>query len=460
MTMGRKLYTGMDAFTEGLASSQNMFNSIANRRNQAGQLAINQQDQLRKQQLLPLMMQQYTDKHNLSPYEIQHLQAQINEANTLSQKNQSDLKFNNWMDNLAMGGQDSSAPSNTVQPSGAAPAENIPTGQQPVSSVPPVPMEAPTDRHSLVQRANEDQAKSDAAMGVSGSQVPGQEPSQPQQVPAQQNAQAPAPSIAAGGDTYNGEKVVTPARPGMEFLDKLAGMTLHGRTFKGPVVHPAQDGMQRVDYPSGKVTIQKVGPSYEEKIQEAGDIAANKQQKGEELKEQGMQKKLDSKVSTDIENETRSIVNSVHNLSELQEMLQKNKNLTSPAYAIPGVARLSKSEDVGKFINKSGSVQGEIAKNTTGARTGVGALNWAKIVKPDIGFTPERNLGTISANLDTFKQAFNANKKAWEEKNPGRKFPYELPKNMNTKMVKVRDNHTGKTLTMTQEEADNLMKGQ
>lgn len=427
MAMGDKIYTGMDAFNAGLANSQNIFNSLANRKLAEGNLMSRQQETQRNQTLLPYLIQKYKDEASMTPLQRQHLEAQISEANALAGQHQADTRFNNWFDSQIMGGMGSEGPQQPNQNpiiANNTSAASLPSEQ---TDRAPVPMNVPLPRKDVVSIANQDHAAADQAMGISQptAQRAIQQPMNDNDIPPSQPVQtsqiAPAPEATPPGQTpqslsNNEEKVIQPARKGMEFLDKLAGMSTHGRTFKQPVVHPPVDGMQRIDYPSGKVTVQKVGPNAEERAAIGLNAA-----------EQREQAKSDIKSAADIEKSMPSIMTSIDNMAKMYTTFERSPSVGGPSYHIPGRQAFSKDPDVADLMVRSNSARGEIANATTGRNTGAKSLVMAGLQKPDITYTPERNVAMIRANLDLMKTRFNELKSTWERSHPGKQFPHKLP---------------------------------
>ena len=416
---------GVDAFMEGMTNSQKIFDSMSQRKYNEGRLAIAQQEAEKAKTLLPYLVQKYQDDHSLTPLQRQHLGAQIQSAQALAELHNTNAAFTRqYMNDSSGGGEQGGFPASgqsgqTFEAPGGTPTDT--TGM---------------NRHDLVQRANQDQAAADqqynaanpgsppvSAMGmppiaVPSEQVPPVTPQaaqRPATINADSNIQPPTPGQPAGGSPQNPvEEVVKKGDPRRYKYDKLAGMKIGGVTIP-PVKTRVVDGVEYTTYPSGLETKMKVGPTNEEKQNQATELAGNREQK-----------KIDIHESAKIQNSAKSLVKSAHIVQKLHQLLKDNKGLTGIGSGAARKFNLSDSAPLGEFDEQAGELQGEYAK-ATGARPGIGLVNWAKSVKPDIWKPENYNLGMIKAHAKKISDTFKEEKSDWENKNPGKKFPYELP---------------------------------
>ncbi len=444
----------MDAFMSGMQSSQKMFDSMMSNRTNAARANLAQQAANREEQLLPYRLQEFSDKHNLSPVQRAHLEAQIRNESAQATGREADNKFQQDRDNNLAGGQDNTAP--VISPS-AAPTDytaspgagdRAPTAMPqaaqdqankdlhpnigaPANVIAPNPYVSAADNgNNATNVAPISNFVQPAKASVPAPQLPfmpkgspgntgGAPTKSPQELANEQeditnpNYKGSSNSPAARGPI----EVVSAGRPSEYKYDRFAGTKQHGIDFPKVVIDKA-DGFEEKTYPSGLVTRQKIGPSAEEKAATTIDVAEKKAQNTSDIK-----------ASAKIEDDTKTIAKSIKNFDSMYKLLEDHPKLTGPAYNIPFSQKLSKSQPLAEFTNKAGLAQGEIAHNTTASRTGVGALNWAKLVKPDATYDPSRNKGFIKANLEELLNGLEENKKLWIEKNPGKKLPsnFEIP---------------------------------
>lgn len=416
---------GVDAFMEGMTNSQRIFDSMSNRKYNEGRLAIAQQEAEKAKTLLPYMIQKYQDAHDMTPLQRQRLGAQIQSAQALAELHNTNAAFTrNYMNDSSGGAEGSGLPN---------------AGQSGQNFSTPLPGGTPTDttgmsRHDVVQIANRDQAAADQqynagnpnqqpGMSAPTIAVPQQQvaPVMPQATPspapinAESNIQPPTPGQPnAGAASSPSEEVVKKGDPRRYKYDKLAGMKIGGVNIP-PVKTRIVDGVEYTTYPSGLETKMKVGPSNEEKQSQSAEAAGVREQK-----------KTDVRESAKIQNSTKSLVKSAHLVKGLYDILKENPGLTGIGSGAARKFNLSSSKPLGEFDEQAGELQGEYAK-ATGARPGIGLVNWAKSVKPDIWKHENYNYGMLKSHAKKLKSTFDEEKSDWEIKNPGKKFPYELP---------------------------------
>ena len=390
---------GMDAFLQGMATSQSLFDSFM--------------------------------KNKMTPYQVRLLEAQTKEAEAKANAMPAQMKIMQQI----MGTGDSGDTLTGTNTSGAfdqngnATTYNTATNNQNVSPAPGlntqdqknIGMMKPGDsyvigsnnrpknawgmnRHDLVNQSTQDQALADQQTNV--------RPIAPQAPNAQNSIQQPLEKNTSDlhDDFDSGKEVVLNAGdPSKSFLDKLAlggaGLNINGMTAKPEIKRVVEDGIQYTYLPSGKILKQKIADTADEK----------------------QQKIADRKISTDLETTAKSLLESAKYINNINDI--NKKGVTSGAYALPGgglAAKFSKNKDLGNLISDTSLLQASYAK-AENTRAGIGLVNFFKNTKPDYTNSQQINQGMLEANARKVSNEFNLAKNDWERKNPGKQFPYNSP---------------------------------
>lgn len=406
---------GMDAFLTGMTQSQSIFDS---------------------------MMQ-----NKMRPYQTRLLEAQAKEAEAKAAAMPQQMK----MFQQFMGGDSSasSQPTGTQTPGAfdqrgnattynsvnGTPNASPSSGVIPSRQVNPSPLGPQNangmSRHDLVSRANQDQAASDQQNNIP-MPVSNNQPIAPQAPNAQNSTQSNSPVTDASQQSSSQENKgfqtgpeieIKPGDPRLAQQDKAAmsgfSDTLNGMGLSPKITRSTVDGVEKTTYPSGRVTIRKVAPSYEEK-----------QQMQEEIKGNVALKNADIKSSKDIESSVRNLISAAHTVKQIKDTLDKNPKITGAIYNTPGIgeqlAKSSSNPDLGKFIGATTNLQAQYAK-AENTRAGIGMVKFFQNAKPDKGNSYAVNKGLIDQNIEKITSEINDAKAEWEAKNPGKTFPFQIP---------------------------------
>jgi hypothetical protein len=400
----------------------------------AGQLEIQKQAEARAQQLMPYLMQKYKDEHGkeMSEMEMNNLYNGIikdayNQTGPAPQQQPSGMPSpedttNTNMMNQFIQGRGAGMP----MPSGAgsAPAQGItpqqfsqlsPEQQQSLlqqaggqytfsgaPQAPRAPMTGPISRHQAVQAANASQAQYDATHGV----MPGA-PQAPQGIPQE----------AAPEDM--GEQIVRPGNPNLSKLDAIAG--LPKSPVKAPdVTYDRENGLMYTQYPSGKITRQRIpGAETPDKKEER---AINKEEQRENRKE-----------ANKIEENTAELAKTASIVKEMKQILKQNPGITGISNLVGQKTKLAKGTPLHRFKFLAGELQAKLAKQAS-ARAGIGIINWINDIKPSIYSTKEANLGMLDAAEENMESDYNIDSERYKRKS-GTDIPIKFPKFSNTTII-------------------------
>lgn len=363
--------TGMDAFLQGLTTSQSMFNSIM--------------------------------ENKLNPYKAQLMKSQAQEAQGKAQESQ---MWSNLF-NLAGG-----LPG-TIDPSTGA--NNIPMqsvinpSQQQSQPIPPPQTPANASgmtRGQLVARANQDQANYDQNNNVNTSTQPSVQPFSQNMPGSNTNTQAP--------------------KTGNDVLKQLARRMIAAKMGVNPSPPVIQNGriIQFDPLTNEPIIGQQVSESAPEKRAAESETKANELRTADDIKSD------QSDIAT-----ARALTNSTKHLSDIADVIHNpaNKNLTGLAYSLPGGETAAKNfggGEMGKFLSATGLLQADAAKTEAagnGRGAGIGLVNFFKNIKPDIKNGMAVNQGMVDQLIDDTKNRWDNSKSSWDKRNPGKSFPVPRP---------------------------------
>ena len=281
------------------------------------------------------------------------------------------------------------------------------------------------NKSALVNRANQDQATSDQQNNVAmPNAAPTNQPIAPQAPNAQNSVQSQQGESPSKSPYESGQEVETKAGdPNKAQQDRAAqggfSASLNGMSLAPKIIRTTVDGVEKSIYPSGRETIRKVAPSYLEK-----------KQMDEEVKGNEASRQADLKSTKDIESSVRNLINAAHTVKQINDTLDKNPKMTGAIYNTPLIgeqlAKSSTNSDLGKFIGATTALQAQYAKAES-SRAGIGMVKFFQNAKPDKGNSYAVNKGLIDQNKEKITSEINDAKAEWEAKNPGKKFPFEIP---------------------------------
>jgi hypothetical protein len=166
-----------------------------------------------------------------------------------------------------------------------------------------------------------------------------------------------------------------------------------------PVEHQVIDGKLVTINPLSGVTTQQIGQTPIEKSQMDTSAAIN-QAAGKEAISRG----------TDLEKSAETARNSFMIYKQMQDLLNKNQNLTGWGPGIAVKTHSSKSGDLGAFHTLTIQANAELAKLAS-QRGGVGALKWVAGGKPSVFNSSDFNQGMINQTMNNIRQEYaNINK--------------------------------------------------
>jgi len=251
--------SGMDAFLTGQKSMQDIFNSLAQNKYNQGMLGVHEQEAARQQKLLPALLQEYADKHDLNPFQRQLLQAQAQQALAGATKAQA-------LANIYSGALEPT-PLSTPNPVAANAPINNQAGVAQQGS--PLPSTLPfTPITQIPMRPGMSPQTGQAPNPMAGEIRPSSMAPSGQQSPANQGQMQPQASVEQGGEPIVGnETEIAKGNPRMYGLDRLAGMP----GFAKAETHITPEGIAYTRYPSGRTTVQRIGPSGFQRELSKGD---------------------------------------------------------------------------------------------------------------------------------------------------------------------------------------------
>jgi len=390
-----------NGFLQGINTGSNLFsqflqNKLARNRDVRDQqmlphdIALKQaqvENYARLQKMMPYIIQQYEDQHGKAA------------ADLFKQK----LFDSKLYSALNEGGMDQ-------QPQVAQQQLTQQPGMPPLNA----PMNASNmTRKQLVSRANQDQAAYDARNGT------GSNPSMMGSAPNISDVpQGTMPQQGMTASSGAQEVVVKPPRQGLEFLDKIAG--LPGSPAGGIKTTTLPNGNLQLEYPSGKVAIKEIAPEL------SGRETPEQKRKAQMEKEVASHKgKLDATRANAIQIKSQELLQAAQLGKQLYDILEKNKDATSPTKGVQSFLKLPVGSDSSEFIETAGQLQAMMSKFAV-SRPGIGSLKWAKEVKPSVGKSYKDNMGMVKG---LFKQLNSELKNGAQEykKLTGEDIGIELP---------------------------------
>lgn len=338
-------------------------------------LALQKQAQGRAQALLPLMIQQYQDTHKTAV---------------------SEQQFKDMYRNLL---RDAMNPDNG---NGGQPSPSTPLmqpqaggGQQGGGYTP-----TPQEQQQISQMQPGDAVTVGGGVPAVAPPMPGT-PGAPPMNAMPGNTPNPMPTgmgaSPIGSD--NQEHELRSGNPRLAKLDTIAGLV---PGIPKPVQH-ISGGMVFTTYPSGRMTVQKVGG----------------------MQSQGAQT-VTAKEGSKIRDQATALINSANLVNQGYELLDNNPDLTGIGSGAADYFNLSNNPQLGTFNTVTGKLQAELGKYAS-SRGGIQAVKWAGSVKPSQWKPEEYNYGMfegIERNLKDDYATLNAQYKAAT----GEDLPVPLPK--------------------------------
>ncbi len=474
------------SFNEGFATSQKMFDSIANRKHQEAMVDIHQQERDQAKALLPHMIQKYQDDHSMTPLQRDHLKAQIQSVYALANVHNSNANFNNQFNKDAgLGGTET----NTIP----SPQSTNNINQVPVINE-PNPNASSMGRRELVQAANRDQAAYDSQNNIANPaqstqmrdelifpvnknqptapqqnqnrQVPNQnmqklkefiesgnakpeevaqvqqfiQQNEPQQqseqvAPQPENVQQETPieepkinneqNVPIEIKKEEKEEIIKKGNPNLYKYDQFAGQKIGNHTFP-QIKQKIENGYEYTTLPSGKETKMKVGETSREK-----EFSKN-----------------DAKIAAEYDKRVMNGVNTLNTLDEISETInspewEKMREIAKIPIPMSGkgelfyYSHLGKPKEqklVGDFYAKQGQIVLDVSHEFKGAfRKGEQSL-----------------VNTMKVNDDDTLAGAQGKTEALQSMT---KFVVERSKLM-SKLIRQGDDHT-----TASEKADKILKG-
>jgi hypothetical protein len=281
----------------------------------------------------------------------------------------------------------------------------------------------------------------------------------------------------------NGEILVKRGDPNAAYLDEMAKLPLRKGQQSPIKVSGEVNGFKTITYPSGTITKIKTGPSFEEKENTKADIAEKKQNRGEQLAEQKLDKKNNIVVAQKAYDGGKDILNSTFYYTKLLKNLDEHPALTGIGSGLTSTFHMSNDPNVADFKENTVRAQGALAKYLA-SRPGAMVLGIAKTGKADIYNQPDYNRGMIISGLENNKNFYDNEKAAYEQAK-GLPYPIKEPEifkqldtlkaqlesknntqtptakvKKDTDIVNLHDSKTNTTKKMTRKEAQALISPQ
>jgi len=394
-----------------------------------GNLAIARQAEARAQKLLPYIMQEYKDVHG---------------------KNMSALEMQNLYNGLIKDALSNNQPIPMAQPSQA----QIPTQEEP-TSVPYSPM-----------RPMKEQTETGLPYtAINQQNIPGMEQYQtlmqpPSTLSVPQRAYdqlATQPTIEQNAE---GEQIIRPGNPKLNNLDAIAGFP--NSPIKSPSVqYDRKNGFIYTQYPSGKITRQKMegtdeqGIPYRETPQQKEERMVNTAARIAAKKDEIAIERENRKEAVKIENSVDPIIKSSNLVNEAISILKKNPNITGMKNYLGKKTKLSKNEELARLDTIFGKIQAEMSKYAA-ARPGAQSLKWAENIKANIFNTNKYNLGMLEQMLTDSKNDYEYENQRYMQK-VNKKLPVNFPGSKENNIVTV-EKPDGTTINLPEAGAMQLVK--
>lgn len=366
--------SGSEGFAAGFGGMDNVFKRLIAQKlkeQEMAETAKYHQGSLGIQQgNLDLQRAQEGRLAQLAPFQRKLIQAQVEKA-------MEDAKFNRML----MGGDENSI----------ARTHDI-TGQP--STGMPEPW-APQDFGSLQQMF---QGK--GMFNLSGNQAPG--PQAMMQPPAPQAPGAVMPAQVS--QDMGGETVLNPGNPKLYGFDKFAGI----KGVPGAQTH-YQDGNLITRYPSGKMTMQKLGPSAEERAAQKAETAFQSKIAFEEAKNQMKDAEQRKKIVFEAEQDAPKLRQSLDAMKRVKTIIEQNPKLFG--HWLQGHDTYSKRTEnknagaMNTLLNKF-VIQVEKEVSSRGSQL---ALQFAINSKPNFGEKQEVALGKAEETIRELEEAIKKN---------------------------------------------------
>lgn len=391
--------TGIDAFFQGAANAQGIFNSLMENRKSAAQAnqATSTANNLNTITPYDIALKSAQTKDFLSQMQnrtasTQMLQGLLNGGGGNSQGLGGDYNPDEYEQKDGAGNP---VPTPQLPPQGSD-TTGAPTnitdlnngGSVPRGTVPPVQAGAVTQgaNGQTVQQLSEAGTaplQDSSALPVGATPTSG-EPSTPngtgapQMTPAVQSA---IDNLKNVGDSA----VVTKGDASKAQFDKLAGLRL-GPTLTIPKIQSigTQNGIQFTQYPSGKVVATKLGPSTQETEQFKSNV--DQSQTNEESAQ---------KLASMVDDAQKSLA-----------ILKRNPNATGVIKGLSSDLHLSNDPDNATLRTNFGNIQAG-ATSLLNQKGAVGAINWAGTVKPNILNPAPYNIAQLQAVIDHAKMQYH-----------------------------------------------------
>ncbi len=352
-----------------------------------GNLGVAQAAEARAKQLMPYLIQQYKDTHG---------------------KEMSEMEMNNLYNGIIKDTYNSAGglTDNRGAPVQAAPISNQPSSMgfnQPVA--PQSSAVNPANNTSMINQFLQPNAGGYTPINNQLPVSPPQQfpltsiPNQTPQAVATQNIvpASGAPATQNAQQTFpqneSGEEIVRPGNPKLDKLDAIAGLP------KSPVKAPeirydTKNGWMYTQYPSGKITRQKMSSNQEDEEYRGTNDQERKLNQAEAIK---------------IRTDSNDVKKAAEVAIKMKKLLDKNPDLTGMHNFFSSKTKLLNDKKKGEFVNLAGILQSAFGRMAS-SRGGAQALAWAKSVKPDLLTGQETNKGMLDATLAQLQDELNNNK--------------------------------------------------
>lgn len=251
-----------------------------------------------------------------------------------------------------------------------------------------------------------------------------------------------------------GEQELHPGNPRLTQLDRIAGLV---PGIPKPVTH-INNGMLLTQYPSGRITAQKI-PGIKPISQETPEARQKRETQTRIDAATGIE---DAKQASKLQTSGRDLLNLVTRAQKIKKLLDENSDLTGLRQGGLAALNLSQSKKLAEFDQTTRKLQADMARYGS-QRGGAQALKWAERSKPGTFKSVDYNQGMIKSILDDSKADYDEMASEYKDRT-GKEFPLKFPENnmspSNQKITKslVTEENILHTMKETGLSRDEVMK--